>query len=196
MIRGATPLLASGVALLLAACATPPKPIEQDWPERREALQSKPDFALVGRVAIVAAGEGVNASMRWTQSGDRAVIALDGPLGIGGAQIEVEGEHLQLRTARGEQLDGEAARAELQRRLGFELPVGYLRYWLRGVPAPLVPAEETLQTGASRLASLGQDGWSIVYPDYMDSALGPLPRRLNAQRGEARVKIVVDRWKE
>lgn len=196
MIRSASPLLASGVALLLAACATPPKPIEQDWPERREALQSKPDFALEGRVAIVAAGEGVNASMRWTQSGDRAVIALDGPLGIGGAQIEVEGEHLQLRTSRGEQLDGEAARAELQRRLGFELPVDFLRYWLRGVPSPLVPAEETLVPGAPRLASLGQDGWSIAYPDYMGSSEGPLPRRVNAQRGEARVKIVVDRWKE
>lgn len=192
----APPLFASGVALLLAACVTPPEPIEQDWPGRREALQSKSDFALVGRVAIVAAGEGLNASMRWTQTGDRAVIALDGPLGVGGARIEVEGEHVQLQTSRGEQLDGDAAREELQRRLGFELPVGLLRYWLRGVPAPRMPAEEVLQPDAPRLASLGQDGWSIVYPDYMGSAEGPLPRRLNAQRGEARVKIVVDRWKE
>ena len=66
----------------------------------------------------------------------RSNLALDGPLGIGGLRVELEGEDLEIATSRGEKLDGDAARAELERRLGFALPLAELRWWLLGIPAP------------------------------------------------------------
>ncbi len=190
-------ILAFTVAALAAACVSAPvrEAVPMPWPERRAALQADDAFALNGRVAISApGGSGVNATLRWQQEGDLSRVSLDGPLGIGGAQVELRGDHLELRTSRGEELQGDAARAELERRVGFALPLVALRYWVRGVPAPAEAAEEVVDETHQRLTRLVQDGWAIDYPAYLDGATIDLPRRLSARRGETRVQLVVDRW--
>jgi outer membrane lipoprotein LolB len=164
------------------------------WPERRAALQADDHFSLNGRVALSVAGGGTNATLRWRQEGEVSRISLDGPLGVGGAEVEVHGGRLDLRTSRGEHLEGDAARAELERRVGFPLPLEALRYWVRGVPQPGTSAEETLDAGQQRLARLVQDGWEVDYAAWLEGDHGGLPRRLSAQRGGTRVRLVVDRW--
>lgn len=187
---------AAFAAALLAGCAGAPlrEAVPVPWPERRAALQADDDFALTGRVAISASGAGLNASLRWRQEGDVSHVSLDGPLGVGGAEVEVHGERIDLRTSRGEHLEDGAARAELERRLGFPLPLAALRYWVRGVPAPGEAADEVVDEAHQRLASLAQDGWQVRYADYMGAAAGDLPRRLSAERGDTRVRLVIDRW--
>jgi outer membrane lipoprotein LolB len=165
------------------------------WAERRDQLQGLTGFALRGRVAVAAGEQGFNAALRWQQAGDRAEIALDGPFGIGGLRVAVNGPALALTTGRGQRLDGAAARGELERELGFELPLDALRYWLLGVPSPGQPAEERLEDGMPRLAGLSQDGWRIEYPDYVQTADGDRPRRLTATRGAARLRLVVESWR-
>ncbi|MFO1426220.1 MAG: outer membrane lipoprotein LolB [Steroidobacteraceae bacterium] len=116
-------------------------------------------------------------------------------LGIGGLDIESgPGSTLRLTTGRGERLDGEAARSEVERRLGFALPIEALRYWLQGVPAPGGSAEERRAADAARLAGLEQQGWRVDYGDYVESGQGPLPRRLTAVRSGARVRLVIEAW--
>ncbi|MGD9599715.1 MAG: lipoprotein insertase outer membrane protein LolB [Steroidobacteraceae bacterium] len=183
-------------ALLLAACAGAPvrERAPAPWPERRAALQADDAFALAGRVAIRADDTGLNASLRWRQEGAVSYVTLDGPFGVGGAQVELRGDEFELRTSRGDHLVGEAARAELERRLGFPLPLAALRYWVRGVPEPHVGADEVVDVPHQRLASLVQDGWEIRYTEYLAGAAGSLPRRLSAERGGTRVRLVIDRW--
>jgi len=164
------------------------------WPERRAALQADDTFSLSGRVGVAADGQGFNASLRWEQEGARSRVALDGPFGVGGALIESDGSELTLTDARGRRVDGEAARLEIERRLGFELPLAALRYWVRGVPVPDTPAAETLDAAAARLATLEQDGWRIEFTAYAPTASVELPQRLTAQREGTRVRMVIDRW--
>ena len=198
---------ASGLVLLLsfvAGCASVPQraPVAmpspaapQDWAQRRALLQAESAFALKGRLAVAAGEEGFSAGLRWTQHDHEALIDLDGPLGVGGLRLRAAGETLELVGARGERLDGEAARAELERRLGFPLPLAALRYWVRGVPDPARRADEQLAPDGSRLLALEQDGWRVEYPAYVeDPAAGPLPRRLNVARGGARLRLVVESW--
>ena len=190
-----------GAACLIAACAPLPRAapgaaasIVTPWAARRAELQSVAAFALRGRVAVAASGQGFNANVRWEQSGERALIALDGPFGAGGLRVALDGPEFALTTSRGEQLDGLAARDALERQLGFALPVEAMRYWLLGVPAPGQPAVERLDDGLGRLAGLAQGGWQVDYPDYAQTADGPRPRRLTATRGEARMRVVVESW--
>ncbi len=188
-------LAACAAAALLAACVTAPmREAPVPWPERRAALQADDHFSLNGRVALSAPGTGVNATLRWRQAGDLSRISLDGPLGVGGAEVELRGDSLDLRTSRGEHLEGAAARAELERRVGFPLPLEALRYWVRGVPEPGAAADEVLDGGRQRLARLVQDGWQVDYAAWLEGDRGSLPRRLSAQRGDTRVRLVVDRW--
>lgn len=183
------------LALLLSACATAPvqAPSSQAWDARRPQLQARESFDLKGRVAVAAGNEGFNARLLWRQTGTRSNVALDGPLGAGGVQITSDGSMLSVVTSRGDHLDNEAARAELATRLGFDPPLGRLRYWVLGVPDPATPAKEALD-GQQRLASLQQDGWQVDYGAYTSVGGEWLPSRVTLQREGVRVRLIVDGW--
>lgn len=182
---------------ILAGCRTlPPRAPAAlaPWPERRPQLQALAHFGLKGRVALSAAGNGFNANLRWQQDGARSQIALEGPLGVGGMHITAEGADLNILTARGEHISNEAAHAELTARLGFDVPIASLRYWVLGVPDPAAPAEESLDGAQQRLAALTQDGWHVTYGSYMSAGSQTLPARLTLERAAVRVRLLVEDW--
>ncbi len=163
------------------------------WPLRRAQLQALDPFELTGRVAVAAGSQGFTAHLDWQQRGARTTVNLNGPLGIGGVHVVANGGTLNVQTAQGTKLTSEQAHAELADQLGFDPPLGSLRYWLLGVPDPGSPAAETV--GAhERLASLQQDGWQIEYSAYTNAGGDWLPQRMVLQRGDVRVRLIVDRW--
>src|SRR5688500_11084368 len=127
----ATARIASGallVLVLLAGCRTAPPPLvgpgaDAPWPEQLAALQKFDRYSVTGRVAVAAAGEGFTANLRYRQQADHSDLALDGPLGIGGLRLELSGDALEVTNSRGDTLNGDAARAEIESRLGFPLPL-------------------------------------------------------------------------
>lgn len=187
--------------LLMAGCRTAPVApaagpgpgAEAPWPLQREQLERFDRYALNGRVAVAASGQGFSASLRYQQQPGRAEMALDGPMGLGGMRLALAGDELQVTTSNGESLDGAAARAEIERRLGFPMPLAELRWWLLGIPAPGDAAlEQDAVTGEIR--GFSQNGWQVSV-DTRAPALGfALPRRLTAQRDGARLKLAVDNW--
>lgn len=219
-------LLAAVAVALVAGCRTVPvqqQPASayQAWDVTRAELQSRDHFALKGRVAVASGKEGFNASLHWRQEGTRSNVSLQGPLGAGGVQISAENDNLSVVTSRGERLDSDAARAELESRLGFDPPLSSLRYWVLGVPDPAMPSKVQVDPQQQRLQSLVQDGWQIDYNSYMSTsvprAAGPaagartdvsgavnvaggqdasiwLPARMTVQRAGVRVRLVVDGW--
>ncbi len=197
MRSSAARVTAALVLVVLAGCRTlppPALPAAAPWEDRRPQLQALTHFGLKGRVALSAAGNGFNANLRWSQEGVRSQIALEGPLGVGGLQIKAQGDELELVTSKGEHVSNQAAHAELTARLGFDVPIASLRYWVLGVPDPARPAQETLDPAQQRLTALSQDGWHIDYGDYMSAAGAPLPARLTLQRDAVRVRLFVEDW--
>jgi outer membrane lipoprotein LolB len=200
--RRAAPLLAAPrlrasllALLLLAGCKTlPPAPPESaPWEVRKTALQSRDKFDLKGRIAVAVSQEGFNAKLRWQQRGKESDLALDGPLGVGGVRITSNGSSLKVRNARGEQLDSDAAKQEIQSKLGFEPPIASLRYWVLGVPDPSSAADETLND-SQRLATLKQNGWQIDYTAYANVRGQSLPSKATLTREGVRVRLFVDDW--
>ena len=76
--------------------------------------------------------QGWQASLDWRQRGEASEVHLAGPFGIGALTLEVTPAGLSLNGAP----PSDAVVAQLQERLGFELPLDNLRYWLLGVPDP------------------------------------------------------------
>ena len=191
---------AATVAALLAGCRIAPAPApvpgpgaDAPWPEQRAALERLDHYSLTGRVAVAAGGEGFSGSLRYQQQPRRSDLSLDGPLGMGGMRVVLDGDQLAISTSRGEQLDGAAARAELEQSLGFSMPMAALRWWLLGIPAP---GEASVDADATsgEIRTFMQDGWKISI-DSRAPALGfALPQRLTATREGARMKLLVDRW--
>lgn len=191
---------------LLAACATVPRqasvPAAHDlsWVQRQSLLQAVQGFALEGRLAAAVEGEGFNASLSWTQHGDRSELDLRAPLGFGAARVVRDATGLTLEGSRGERFSGPAAGGQLAQRLGFEPPLDSLRWWVLGLADPAAgPAQPTLSEDGRQLQSLQQAGWRLDYSEYARFGQTPelslLPRRLTLTREGVRLRLVVDRWR-
>lgn len=181
---------AAAAALALSGCAAPPRAPEG---------VTRPDPAVLhqwsasGRMAIAAGTDGGSGSFDWVQDGATSRLDLRGPLGAGAVRLVVTPGTLSLADGSGRVLDADAARADLQARLGAELPWDHLRFWLLGVPAPGVEAT-VLDQDAAPWRLIEQAGWRLAY-DSFDVVGGlNLPKRLTAERGAVRVRVLVDTW--
>ena len=93
---------------------------------------------------------------------------------------------------------GVDAAALLAGSTGWAIPVDALPAWVRGARSPAL-GEATLAFGEDgRLARMEQGGWTITYGQWGLPPSGAegvaLPHRMEAVRGEARVRLVVDAW--
>lgn len=181
--------------LILAGCVTAPRRPTRTlpWPQRRARLRALDSFELSGRVAVVANGQGFDANLHWHQQGARSRVDLSGPLGLGGVRVVADGSRLDVETSSGRKLTSEQAREQLRAQLGFEPPLGSLRYWLLGVPDPAGPSSMQLDA-EHRVAAMQQYGWQIDYPRYMPADGYWLPQRVTLKRGGVRVRVLVGHW--
>jgi outer membrane lipoprotein LolB len=178
--------------VLLAGCAgvgVRPIPLPED-------LADLDRWQASGRIGVSGPESGGSGSFSWAQRGSRADIQIRGPVGVGSVLIELRGDgpkpNLLLRTGDGQTLEAAAAWRELETRLGASVPAGQLRYWMLGLAAP---GEHRWIEAGDGAASLEQDGWRIDYQRFSTEPGARVPVRLQATSGDARVRIVVDRWR-
>src|SRR5580693_3703900 len=177
----------------LAGCATvrhaPPASAPAPWDARVTQLEHVGSWRLDGRAAAALGQQGWQASLNWQQDGSSSDVHLAGPLGLGAADIKVTPAGLSLNGAP----PSAAVVTQLEDKLGFDLPLDNLRYWLLGVPDPSIPFDLT-RNSQDRALRISQAGWTIDYDEYMPSNGDVLPKRLVLNRSDARVRIAVDHW--
>lgn len=159
------------------------------WDQRLAELQHANAWQLDGRAAVAVGTQGWQASLNWRQNGVAAEVHLEGPLGVGALVLRETPQGLSLNGAP----PGDTVIAQLQDRLGFELPLDDLRYWLLGVPDPGAAFDMT-RNDQDRAQQLTQAGWTLNYDRYMPVNGDLLPARLVLSREGVRVRIAVDHW--
>jgi outer membrane lipoprotein LolB len=127
--------------------------------------------------------------LNWQQQADSTVVHLAGPLGVGALALKRTADGLSLNGAP----PGNAVLAQLRERLGFELPLDQLRFWLLGVPDQRAPFE-LKRNAEDRAAQLIQSDWTIDIDRYMSFDGDVLPAHLVLSREGVRVRIAVDHW--
>lgn len=178
------------VGLALAGCTAPPRAPEGGV-SPDPALMSR--WTASGRMAIAAGNDGGSGSFDWAQDGTTSRLDLRGPLGAGSLHLVVTPESFSLTDGSGRVLDADAARADLQGRLGADLPWDHLRYWLLGLPAPGLEAT-VLDQGEAPWRVIEQAGWRLAYGSFAVVGGLNLPKRLSAEREAVRVRVIVDAW--
>lgn len=192
--QGRSFVVALGVALMaLAGCVGRAPRIEGPLPANLHGLEH---WQAHGRLGISSAAGGGSGSFDWLQRGDQADVQIRGPVGIGSIRLELRGggprPRLKMETGDGQVLESDAAWRELEARLGAPVPAGYLRYWMLGVAAPGAHAWVEQQAES---AVLEQSDWRIDYQRFSEDPGVRVPVRIRASSGDARVRIVVDRWR-
>jgi outer membrane lipoprotein LolB len=185
--------------ILLAGCKTALAPVagpgvDAPWPLQREALEKLQRYILNGRVAVAANGQGFSANLKYQQQPGRTDLALDGPLGIGGMRVVLDGDDLGISTSKGEKLGGTEARAVLEQRLGFELPLAQMRWWLLGLPAPGADVILEQDPATGEIRGFTQNGWHVIIQARAAGLGFSLPQRLNVEREGVRLKLLAQSW--
>jgi outer membrane lipoprotein LolB len=178
------------MSTVLAACVTTrPSPPSIGWQPRIAELQHDHSWQLDGRAAAALGTQGWQASLNWRQADRYAEVHLSGPFGIGALLLKQSPNGLSLNGAP----PSDAVLAQVQDKLGFELPLDHLRFWLLGVPDPSAPSE-VMRNSDDRAQQLTQSGWTVVYDRYKAVNGDVLPAHLVLSRDTVRVRIAIDQW--
>jgi outer membrane lipoprotein LolB len=192
-VRRLVPIfLCAVLAAALCACVTtrpPPAPAGAGWDQRVATLQKLGSWQLDGRAAVVVGTQGWQASLNWRERQNSAEVHLSGPLGIGALVLKRSPDGISLNGAP----PSDAVLAQLQERLGFDLPIDRLRFWLLGVPDPSA-AFALKRNDQDRALQLTQADWTIDYDRYMPAGGDSLPAHMVLNREGVRVRIAVERW--
>ena len=196
---------AIGVAMLaiaLAACAT--RPVSPALPAieataqmhqtmREAALAAVPDWSMTGRVAVSNGKDGGSGRIEWLQQGPRFDVSLSAPITRQSWRVTGGEGDAVLEGLAGGTRTGPDAGALVREATRWDIPVDALVRWVRGLGG----AEAALAYGADRrLTRISEAGWTIDYADWriVDRTGVELPGRVEATKGDARVRLVVDAW--
>ena len=190
-------------ALLTACTAAPVRPPSpaldpaqaQALQQQRQArLEALPAWSMQGRIAVSVGDKGGSGRLDWQQQGVAYRISLSArlPGQCGGLAGDGGGE--PLGGVEGGPRPGPEAEALLEQATGWPIPVEAMAWWVRGLPASA--GTEQVFGADGRLQRLVAGGWTVDYQEWQPAAAGwpDMPRRLQASRDGARVRLVVDRW--
>lgn len=198
----------------LAACATrpasAPAAVALSGPalaaatarvEAREALLAEAGgLAFSGRVALSNGSDGGSGRIEWWQGGDGYRVVLRAPVTRQGWSLSAGPGGARIDGLEGGPRVGPDPEALLLDATGMEIPVGALASWAAGARADAAaygPARLEF-SAAGELVRMRQGGWTIDYVRWQDQPGGAggaaLPLRVDAERGQARVRLVVDDW--
>lgn len=186
------------VFTLLVACAPLPPRIDRqtllDRQASREAALAKlQDWAFVGRIAVNQGGNGGSGRIEWRQHGDDFDIRLSAPITRQTWRLSQTGGRVRLEGLPGGPRDGDNAESLLAEATGWRIPVAVMADWARGARAGGGADLEFAPDGLP--ATLRQAGWIVTYRDWRPGD-PPLPTKVFAQAGDARVRLAVEQWQQ
>lgn len=190
------------VSILLASCATTPTPEQPQnqvtpWNSRVQTLSGIEDWDLKGLIAIRAShngrGDDWTADWVWQQDQNNYTISLFGPLGSHSVKLTGAPGHVLLETSNGKKFTATSPESLLNQQMGWQLPVSYLRYWVRGLPVPNVPAQKQFDN-YNHLVVLTQQGWVIRYLRYTSINQIDVPNKIFLANPDLNVKIIINQW--
>ncbi|MFQ3788351.1 lipoprotein insertase outer membrane protein LolB [Halomonas sp. A29] len=183
---------------LLAGCATPGTAPDgqrtaDQWEAQQERLEALDTWILVGKAGLRTPQESTSANLDWSQHPHYYRMLISGPFGSGRNLLEGREGRFSLTNSEG-RFEASTPEALMQQQLGWSLPVSSLADWIRGLPA----GHSRYQLDRDERGfpqQLEQDGWQIVYRDWVEVESLWLPRRLIMEYDDLRVTLVVTEWR-
>ena len=189
------------LALLLGACSvTPTRELpdiaaDELWSDRQQRLLALDTWGFRGRAAV--SGSDVSSrTMRihWAQGDETFDLAFMTLLGQRVAELNGEPGEVVLRMPGEEPVVAADSHELLTRVLGWSAPVESLRYWVLGLPHPLVNDEAGEIDAWGRMTQLQQGDWRVEFDRYIEIGVLDLPRRLTVVHPELRIRLIIDHW--
>ena len=180
---------------LLASCRiAPPAEDNSNWVQQQNQLRNLNSWQLRGRVNVRYNNESHTPRIQWMQQNVEYQIRLWGTFNAGSTIIVGRPGYVTLEQ-NGDVLTANSPEELILRQLGYELPVSYLEYWIKGLPAPESNADLSFNE-LNQLSEIVQDGWTVSYSDPRQYGSLSLPRRVELTRpqNDIRLRFVGLNW--
>ncbi len=164
------------------------------WEENSAKLAKIHNWHLKGRIAMQVEKESASASLSWQQNGQDYIIRIIAPFGRGTLELTGNRDGVTMRDAKNQVVHAANPEVLLQARLGWQVPLSGLYYWIRGLPEPAVEIKTMILDEQARINELSQAGWQISYGRYMQAGELSLPKKLVLQNQKLKIKLVIKRW--
>src|SRR5579872_5261252 len=186
-----------GLILGLTSCATttPPSNPTLSWQNRQMVLSQIQQWQLTGKIGIQTTQNAGSATLNWTENAERHyVLSLTGPLGAGSIKLIGQPGSVEMQTADGHHYTASTPEQLLNSQLGWDLPVSYLYYWIRGIPVPDLPSQ-TQFDAYHRLIFLIQQNVQVQFLSYSQVGTVDLPNKIFITSPMVKAKIIIYEWK-
>jgi outer membrane lipoprotein LolB len=186
------------IALALAGCA--PATVRGPLPDARAAARAEslariPAWGFDGRIAVSIGGRAGTGRIDWRQDGESFVIQVRAPVAGESWQLSGDASLAQLDGLGAEPRLGPDADALLAREVGWPIPLGAIRDWVRGQPHG--SHARVRRDADGRPIEIVESGWRIEYRAWQPAAHGlpDMPTRIVARRGDDDVRVSVAGWR-
>jgi outer membrane lipoprotein LolB len=181
----------------LTGCATVAPPATPQpkvtWETRKALLDRLDNWQISGKIAVTTAKDAGSASVDWSQHAQHYKISLYGPLGANAITLNGSPSNVVMITSDGKKITAPSAEQLIAQQWGWNLPVSYLKYWVRGLPAPSTTQNARFDA-ANHLVALSQQGYNIQFQSYTTSGAFDLPSRLSISSPALKSKIIIYKW--
>lgn len=181
-------LLLAGI-LVLPACSTLSKSPEIAYQptSAQSELYDLQQWAFEGRIAITGKNDAWSANINWEHSPSEDLIKLSGPLGQGGAVIQLNANGVTIDQGGGDVKSSADVENFINQQVGLAVPVNSLRYWVIGVP-------EKSQSVIAIDKGFEQVGWKNQYKTMQSIGSYVLPRNMTVTNETVKLKLFIDLW--
>jgi len=186
--------------LLVSACSQHKPPVSQQqitaWEQHLQRTAKLQNWRITGRVGLYTEDEAWPGDLQWKQQGSQYDMRIIGSLGMGTMRVySVEGGVVLENSSNPAPQFSARPEMLLKAQFGWEIPVRHLRYWMTGIPSPLVSVAGPMDINPDGyLNSLKQSGWLISFSRYKKTAGYVLPAKVLLEREDLAIKIVIRQW--
>ena len=183
----------TAMTLLFTACASlqPPDQQQPNANEQTSRLASLSTWEIEGKIAFRSPNNNHSGYLKWQQKNDSYTIRVHGPLGQGSREISGNDNFLELNSPEGT-FSSEQPEQFLYEQMGWELPIGELRHWIKGQAAPDIDITRIEQD--VYITMLSQNGWDISYSKYHLVNRVWLPRKITISKDSYKLIILAKEW--
>jgi outer membrane lipoprotein LolB len=168
-------------------------PVISEWDARKAVLESLSDWEFTGSINVRDAEEAHSSRIRWRQNNELYRINLWGTFNIGATEVNGKPGEVRIEQEGEEPIITDTPEQLLYDRIGYELPVTELNFWIKGIPAP-GPSQELSFADNQQLLSFVQAGWRVDYLGYTNFGQQTLPTRIRVQKPPLRLDLIRLNW--
>ena len=157
-------------------------------------LYKNNEFQLLGKLGFKSSSQAGSATINWLQQFNSYKITISGPLGSNRTILEGNELYAQMQI-QGKNIYGspEALSSEL---LGVSLPIGLMRFWIMGIPAPNYSyTNGNFYKNSGAYSSFRQLDWTLDFSRYKIFNSTYLPTRIEGSYQDHSFTMVVKNWR-